>query len=54
MEAAFSTELSATICEKTQRHILEVVSSKLIRRIRRKQKAEGRMLEEPTLRAVVD
>ena len=54
MEATFSTELSVTIYQKIGRDILEVVLSKLIRRNRCKQKAEGRVLDALTVRAVVD
>ena len=54
MEAAFSTELSATIYQKIRCDILEVIVSKLIRRIRCKRKADGRVLDAPSLKAVVD
>ena len=53
-EAVFSTELSATIYQKIRRDILKVVLSKLIRRIKCKWKAEERVLDAPTVRAVLD
>jgi len=54
MGAALSTELSATIYQKIRRDILEVVLSKLTRRIRRKRKGEERVLDVPTVWAVLD
>ena len=54
MEATFSTELSATIYQKIRRDILEIVLYKLIGRFRCKRKTVGKVLDEPTVRAVVD
>jgi len=54
MGAAISTEIWATVYQKIRHDILKFVLSKLTRRIRCKRKAEERVLDVPTVRAVLD